>query len=401
MVWAVGSTAGPVWQLGSTSGASNELSGSVTDALGSAAGTAAYLGPTVLSGAVADFFESAAAVAAYTSPPPTLVQQYTPYQAGETCELGVVGADGVFQIIWSPINNPLSVHAVALTITSTNLVDGAGRVFVTAQRTVVRYGEQGWLFLEQDGEYSGMQATLVAEPGKQHVVLAAPLVAPELGVWAVPDLAAGDMLIWWNALPVGAVEVFPDRSFETDGTVLTFDAEAHANTGLYVAEDYWVEGYAYYGFEYTNTETQDINFGPDPSLTGAVTDFFEIVAGTAAYTATGNAITANLTDFPNTVAGTADTSGFSEWVSPVPLATCTGQALANQTGISYAILPGHVLHAAEAIVVRNDGTTDAQGHFRAQNIFYTAGQPVTLLMRWIEGGRDRFVILYTQLTVQG
>lgn len=385
MVWTVSSTAGPTWQVGSAAGISLYTAyGAVTDFPESVAATASVEpADTIWSAGTTDGGNWQAGTT-YASIVFGL-WQYTPYRAGEPCELGVVGADGAYQIIWSPTDNPLHVDAVVLTVTGATLdIDGNGTVIVTAQRTTVRYGQQGWLFLAQAGEYAGTQVTLFAEPGKQHVVLTDPLVDPELGISAIPDLAAGDMLIWWNALPAGEVTVYPDRSFITDDTVDTFDVEAHIA-----------------GSGYTNTEVQDITVATDPIITGTATDFFEIVAGTATYVPTGHAVTASITDYQNTATGTATFSGFSEWVSPVPLATCTGQPLANQTDIRYVILPGHTLHAPTVVVSRTNGTTDAQGIFRALNISYTAGQPVTLLMRWIEGGRDRFVILYTQLTVQG
>jgi hypothetical protein len=312
------------------------------------------------------------------------VWQYTPYRHGQPCDLGIRGTTEPFQIFWSPVQDPLDARTVELTVTASNIVDGDGTLTVTAERGAVGYGQTGWLFAFTDEYTNGTPVILLAPTTVQYVDLVEPLVDPEFGVSAIPELAGGDQLIWWNALPSGEVTVFSDRSFIADGTVNTFDVEAYES-----------------GVGYTNTETQDINFGPDPNITASITDLLEQPAGTITYQASGFQLSADLTDLLESVSGTAVSgANFSEWVSPVPITNCANQPLANQFGIEYAVLPGHTPHATTAIKTGSDGTTDANGYFRLQNLLYAPAQPVTLIMRWMEDTRDRYVVLYTQLTQQ-
>jgi hypothetical protein len=313
MSWAVGTTSGGTWQVGTTS-----------------------------------------------IPFPTFaVLTATAYRHGQNCTVEVVGATSTFWIVWSPTNNATDPLAINLAVVSTNLdPSGNGTVVVTANRGAVRYGQNGYMFLKQAEFSSALLVPLLTEGGKDYVLLVAPLAAPEEGVNAIPDLAGGDQLIWWNVLPSGAVTVNSDRSFVADATVSSFSVEAHID-----------------GFGYTNTATQTINAAPARSIIGVVANPIEYV-----------------------VSSVSAPSFFASWTSaPKPVTACDGTVLANHTGIHYAVIPGHNPHSATALKTGTDGTTDASGYVTITNINYPPNEPVTVIMRWIEGGMDRYVVLYTQL----
>ena len=191
MTWQIGTTGGANWQVGSTSGAI---------AFG--------------------------------------ISQAGDYRHGSSCVLQVIGADGSYSVKWSPTASAVDPDAVTLNILVQSL-DGSGNGSVTVQanRGVVRYGETGYIYLVQGASVGGLPKTLLAEVGKQYVTLVAPLAEPSdpdgsppvegERVTAIPDLAAGDQLIWWNAQPSGAVDVAADGSFVADGQVTSFSVEAH------------------------------------------------------------------------------------------------------------------------------------------------------------------------------
>ena len=273
-----------------------------------------------------------------TVPPPTFqVLSPTTYQPATNCTLQVLGANSTFWIVWSPTSNPEDPDAVLLPIVSTDLdINGDGTVVVTARRGIVRYSEQGWIYLFQNNEAGGLVKTLTAEAGKQYVTLQAPLAGPSERITAIPDLIATDQLIWWDVLPSGTVTINSDGSFVASSTVQSFQVELHV-----------------VGEGYSDPATQTIN-----------------------------APTAN-----------------AGWTS-APIRSHTGTLLANQTNISYAILPGHTVHAVSPIAVGVDETTDAQGRVTITGLSYAPFEPVTVILRWLEGGTiDRFIVVYTQLDV--
>jgi hypothetical protein len=217
MTWQIGTTGGANWQVGTTSGA-------------------------ITFG----------------------ISQAGDYRHGSSCVLQVVGANGAYSVKWSPTASAVDPDAVPLNILVQNL-DGSGNGSVTVQaaRGVVRYGETGYIYLVQGASVGGLAKTLLAEVGKQYVTLVAPLAEPSdpdgsppvegERVTAIPDLAAGDQLIWWNAQPSGTVDVFADGSFVSDGPVTSFSVEAH------VARD--TEASPEEPAYYTAPATQTINHG--------------------------------------------------------------------------------------------------------------------------------------------
>ena len=280
-----------------------------------------------------------------TSIVPTFgIFQATSYIPGQSCTLQVIGATGTFWVIYSPVNDPNSLLAVLPQITNVSTdVNGDGSVTVTADRGAVRYGESGYMFLYKDdsgGIFSShLLVPLLPESGKQYVTLADPLALSSEGVWAIPDLVSGDQLVWWNALPSGNVTVNTDRTFVTDGVV----------------ESFWVEAHLV-GEGYTNTEIQNVNYDGTLSSWTSEPLFYR------------------------------DSSG-------------TLNLLADITGISYAVREGHSL-TGTLITSGTSGTTDASGIFSLSGLAFTAGGPVTCILRWETEGVSRFLVSYTTLIAE-
>jgi hypothetical protein len=274
--------------------------------------------------------------------PAHAILQATEYRHGQTCTLQVFGAKGTYWIIYSPTTNPLDPLAVLPAIGTRNLdVNGDGTINITADRGIIRYGQTGYLYMyrngaEPEGYSTFYPVVLLPENGKQYVTLSDPLVLPEEGVYAIPDLAAGDQVVWWNALPSGNVTIYTDRSFVTDGSVETFLVEAHVE-----------------GVGYTNTEIQNVAYD------GSV----------------------------------------STWESePLYIRDSSGNLvlLSNKTNISYVIKQGHSL-TGTIVTSGNGGVTNEQGVFSLSDIEYAPASPVTVILRWETEGVSRFIIAYTEL----
>ena len=201
------------------------------------------------------------------------------YRHGSSCVLNVIGVNGTFTVKWSPTNSGADADAVTLTVLVDNTdVNGDGNITVTANRGVVRYGETGYLIVTQTASpdlVGSISKTLLIETTKQYINLtgdgsplalaeggsASPFVAAQR-VTAIPDLAVGDQLIWWNAQPSGDVDVAVDASFIADGTVISFSVEAHVARDTVSSPE--VAAY------YTATATQTIEVtAADDVVTGA------------------------------------------------------------------------------------------------------------------------------------
>lgn len=274
-----------------------------------------------------------------TVPLPTFqVLGATTYQPGTNCTLQVLGADSTFWIVWSPTGNPEDPNAVQLAIVSTDLdVNGDGNVVVTAQRGFVRYGELGWIYLFQNGEAGGLTKTLTAEAGKQYVTLQDPLADPSLRLSSTPVDLAATDQVIW-------------WNPQPSGTVTVYDNGAF--TASSTVQSFQAEVHVL-GEGYSDPATILIGYLP-----------------------------------------------VSRWTSSA-IRSHTGTLLANQTDISYVILPGHNVYAVSPIAMADTGATDGLGRFNITDLSYPAAEPVTVILRWLEGGTiDRFIVVYTQLVEQ-
>lgn len=153
------------------------------------------------------------------------------YIDGQPVSISLAGIDtgAPYSLYWSPTIDRFQIGTATLTVFDSNLdIDGNGTVQVIATRGVVRYNTSGYIHLVQGANTSYLTKNLTPEAGKQTVILTSPLSTFDTRITAIPDLAAGDQLVWWNVLPSGNVLVNSDASFEADEVVQAFTVEAHA-----------------------------------------------------------------------------------------------------------------------------------------------------------------------------
>lgn len=156
------------------------------------------------------------------------------YVHGATSVLTVYGVDGTYTVRWSPSNTtPNAPGSVELTVETDSLdVSGNGTIDVVADRGIVRYLDTGYVWITQGTSFNFRGVTLALPAGREYVVLEAPLAASANRLTAIPDLDAGDMLIWWGATPSGDVSIETDASFNASTDVASFEVEVHvANLG--------------------------------------------------------------------------------------------------------------------------------------------------------------------------
>lgn len=282
----------------------------------------------------------------------------TDYTPGSASTLTVESlSETPYTVSWSPVNDASDLRTVELTVNNDNLdINGDGTVNVTAVRGDVRYGASGYIIIETASATALRPVTLLVEAGKNYVNLEAPLAPEEERLTAVPDLAAGDQVAWFNVQggTVADVTVDVDGSFIISAGVTGFDADAH-------------DGYDWGATGTQSTSSTQLTVEIDAAPQVNVTVYDVVIVAPI----------------------------LSAWNSN-PLYR-GGSLLSNRTNISYVVRENHSLTGA-VILNGTNGSTDENGVFSLTNISYTDGSPVTVFLYWEDGGADRSLIVYTTLT---